>query len=263
MARPKLESVLAAMGNAGAKTVEALKHIIAEKRKTMGASSTENLSARARILALLDEGTFSEIGTYAFRKNNEYDTEEGLESVICGWGSLSVLGQKIRELGKSRPLVVCDKGIVEAGITEKVGTVLREAGLEFTVFDGVHPDPSAEIVDEAVETGLAFGCDCVIGVGGGSKQNLYLAERGLHRQTETEQAVARGVAASGEDLVQVDLARSGAPRKRRLCQPALRDHPIQKRRDGIVNERILMRVQIVAQRAAVGKLGQPIETLVQ
>ncbi len=89
MARPKLESVLAAMGNAGAKTVEALKHIIAEKRKTMGASSTENLSARERILALLDEGTFSEIGTYALRKNNEYDTEEGLESVICGWGSVN------------------------------------------------------------------------------------------------------------------------------------------------------------------------------
>ena len=95
--------------------------------------------------------------------------------VICGWGSLSVLGQKIRELGKSRPLVVCDKGIVEAGITEIVGTVLREAGLEFTVFDGVHPDPSAELVDEAVETGLAFGCDCVIGVGGGSSMDTAKA----------------------------------------------------------------------------------------
>ena len=49
--------------------------------------------------------------------------------IITGWGTVSVLGEKILELGKRRPLVVCDKGIVEAGITEKVGTVLREVGM--------------------------------------------------------------------------------------------------------------------------------------
>ena len=85
--------------------------------------------------------------------------------IISGWGSISVLGEKIRELDRSRPLVVCDRGIVEAGIIEKVGAVLRDAGLEFSVYDGVKPDPSAEIVDEAVEAGLAFRCDVVIGVG--------------------------------------------------------------------------------------------------
>ncbi|MBR4744223.1 MAG: iron-containing alcohol dehydrogenase [Oscillospiraceae bacterium] len=95
--------------------------------------------------------------------------------IITGWGAISVLGEKIRELGRNRPLIVCDRGIVEAGITEKVGAVLREAGLEFAVFDGVMPDPSAEIVDEAVEAGLAFGCDCVLGVGGGSSMDTAKA----------------------------------------------------------------------------------------
>ena len=95
--------------------------------------------------------------------------------IITGWGAISVLGEKIRDLGRSRPLIVCDRGIVEAGITEKVGAVLREAGLEFAVYDGVMPDPSAEIVDEAVEAGLAFGCDCVLGVGGGSSMDTAKA----------------------------------------------------------------------------------------
>ena len=95
--------------------------------------------------------------------------------IITGWGAVDVLGQKILELGKSRPMLVCDKGIAAAGIIEKVGAVLREAGLDYTVFDGVRPDPSDDIVDEAVETGLAFGCDCVIGVGGGSSMDTAKA----------------------------------------------------------------------------------------
>ena len=95
--------------------------------------------------------------------------------IISGWGSISVLGEKIRELDRSRPLVVCDRGIMKAGIIDKVGAVLRDAGLEFSVYDGVKPDPSAEIVDEAVEAGLAFGCDVVIGVGGGSSMDTAKA----------------------------------------------------------------------------------------
>ncbi len=95
--------------------------------------------------------------------------------IITGWGAASVLGEKILEEGRSRPLVVCDEGIVRYGITEKIGKILSGAGLEYAVFSGVHSDPSAEIVDRAVEAGLAFGCDCVIGLGGGSSMDTAKA----------------------------------------------------------------------------------------
>jgi len=48
------------------------------------------LSARERITALFDEGTFTEIGAYTMRRLGEFDTEAEyeLESVICGYGSV-------------------------------------------------------------------------------------------------------------------------------------------------------------------------------
>lgn len=105
----------------------------------------------------------------------EYKQHNPSCPIITGWGSISVLGEKIKELNKSRPLLVCDEGIFSAGIIEKVTSVLKKAGLEYAIFSGVHPDPSAEIVDEAVEVGFAFGADCVVGVGGGSSMDTAKA----------------------------------------------------------------------------------------
>ena len=95
--------------------------------------------------------------------------------VIVGCGAVSVLGSKIKEFGCSKPLICCDEGIKAAGIVEKVTSRLEEAGLEYGVFSGVHPDPSAEIVDMAVEAALEIGADCVIGLGGGSSMDTAKA----------------------------------------------------------------------------------------
>lgn len=91
--------------------------------------------------------------------------------IIFGCGSVSVLGDKIKERGCKKPFICTDKGILDAGIVAKVSAVLKEAGLEHSWFAGVKPDPSAEIVDEAVEAALAFGADCLIGLGGGSSMD--------------------------------------------------------------------------------------------
>jgi len=95
--------------------------------------------------------------------------------IIYGWGSISSLADKIKEAGKSRPLIVTDEGVVSAGIIEIVGAVLSQGGLEYAVFSGVKPDPSAEIVDAAVEAGIGFNCDIVVGVGGGSSMDTAKA----------------------------------------------------------------------------------------
>lgn len=95
--------------------------------------------------------------------------------IITGWGAITVIADKIKETGKCRPLIITDEGVAAAGISDKVAAVLDSAGMEYAVFTGVHPDPSAEIVDEAVEAGLAFNADCVIGVGGGSSMDTAKA----------------------------------------------------------------------------------------
>lgn len=95
--------------------------------------------------------------------------------VIVGCGAVSVLGEKIKEFGCCKPLICCDEGIKAAGIVDKVTACLDKAGLEYGVFSGVHPDPSAAIVDEAVEAALAIGADSVVGLGGGSSMDTAKA----------------------------------------------------------------------------------------
>ncbi|MGI5929228.1 iron-containing alcohol dehydrogenase [Pseudoflavonifractor sp.] len=88
--------------------------------------------------------------------------------IVFGAGKLSELGELVKLENSSRPLVVTDKGIVAAGIAGKVLDVLKNAGLEPVLFDGVQPDPSTAVVAAAWETYTAQSCDLVIGLGGGS-----------------------------------------------------------------------------------------------
>ena len=64
--------------------------------------------------------------------------------------------------------VVYDGGVKAAGIIDQVLKSLKAAGLTYTEFDKVLPDPPAEVVNEGAELCEKAGCDCVIGIGGGS-----------------------------------------------------------------------------------------------
>lgn len=55
-----------------------------------------------------------------------------------------------------------------AGIIDQVLESLNVAGIAYTEFNKVLPDPPAEVVDEGAKLCKAEECDCVIGIGGGS-----------------------------------------------------------------------------------------------
>ena len=75
--------------------------------------------------------------------------------VICADGESERLGDLLREFGVSRPLVVTDRGIVEAGLLEPMLAQLRTLGLDVTVFSEVLADPSTTCVEAAVAVALA------------------------------------------------------------------------------------------------------------
>ena len=95
--------------------------------------------------------------------------------VVFGAGKLAELAEVVKEKGSERPLVVTDKGIVAAGIADKVLAVLTGAGCDPVLFDGVQPDPSAVVVGKGYQEFAARGCDLVIGVGGGSAMDTAKA----------------------------------------------------------------------------------------
>jgi len=88
--------------------------------------------------------------------------------VIFGCGSISILAEKVKELGCKKVLVVCEKGVEDAGIIAKATAILEAAGVGYAVFNGVVADPPDSVVDQAGEFGLREGVDGIIGIGGGS-----------------------------------------------------------------------------------------------
>jgi alcohol dehydrogenase class IV len=88
-----------------------------------------------------------------------------------GNGAIAELPVVISGLGK-RPLIVTDRGIVEAGIVRRITNLLRSAGINYTVCDKVEPDPAMEIVHVCLETARDSDCDMLIGLGGGSSLDI-------------------------------------------------------------------------------------------
>lgn len=96
-------------------------------------------------------------------------------NIIFGWGAVSVLGEKVKELGCKKAMCVSDKGIEGTGITDKVIKSLTDAGIGVVLFSGVVADPPIEVVDEGGDLAKREGVDCLIGIGGGSSMDTAKA----------------------------------------------------------------------------------------
>jgi len=86
--------------------------------------------------------------------------------LIFGPNSLNELTKELSS--KEVPLIVTDKGVLNAGILNKLTTVLDGAGIHYHLFDGIEPDPPFEIVEKAAAAYQENGCTLLIGLGGGS-----------------------------------------------------------------------------------------------
>jgi alcohol dehydrogenase len=90
---------------------------------------------------------------------------------LIGIGASKEIPGKIRDLGGEKPLVVTDKGIVNAGILKQVTDHLDGAGMKYEVYDKTIPNPTDENVHEGVEVYKKAGCDSLITLGGGSSHD--------------------------------------------------------------------------------------------
>ena len=105
--------------------------------------------------------------------------------LVFGAGTIDRLGALARDLGFTRPLLVSDRGLEEAGHVERALGLLRAAGLEVEVFDDFDVNPDAAMVERGVAFGRKYRPDSFIGLGGGSSLdcakgiNLLLTNGGV------------------------------------------------------------------------------------
>lgn len=91
--------------------------------------------------------------------------------VLFGRGKLAALPEACRETGRSRILVVTDRGLREAGHAHRAVELLRSAGWPVTVFDDVQPNPTTEDVDRGLAIAREAGIDLLVALGGGSSMD--------------------------------------------------------------------------------------------
>lgn len=83
-------------------------------------------------------------------------------------GISSKTGEKLKELGCTKVLVMYDKGVEAAGITEKIIDAILNEGIEVVTSNRVEADPTDLIITEIVDFAKKEKVDGVVAIGGGS-----------------------------------------------------------------------------------------------
>ncbi len=92
-----------------------------------------------------------------------------------GAGLIKSLPQIIQQAGGTKPLLVLDPGLINAGLDTNVRSPLDDADINYTVYDRIDPEPGLRLADAGTELAKENGCDCVVGVGGGSAMDVAKA----------------------------------------------------------------------------------------
>ncbi|MEU9336005.1 iron-containing alcohol dehydrogenase [Streptomyces sp. NPDC048290] len=107
--------------------------------------------------------------------------------VEFGAGSVARLPELIDSLGGRRAFVVTDRGLRAAGVADRALKTLDAAGVPYTVYDEVAPNPSTGNVDAGAARARESRPDVVVALGGGS---VLDAAKGISLLTGNPDAVA-------------------------------------------------------------------------
>lgn len=91
--------------------------------------------------------------------------------VVFGPGKIETLGELCRELRAERVLFVTDRGLEQAGHSERGMQSVRSAGLDVVLFDDVQQNPTTEDVDRGLQVAKQQRIDAIVSLGGGSSMD--------------------------------------------------------------------------------------------
>ncbi|NLK00169.1 MAG: iron-containing alcohol dehydrogenase [Clostridia bacterium] len=110
----------------------------------------------------------------------EVATYSQTNPTIFGTGAVNLIGEKAKEFGIEKAMIVTDVGLVKVGVVARVQGLLKDAGIEVIVFDKVNPDPLDTMINEGGEIARNEKVNGVIGLGGGSVMD---ASKGINLLT--------------------------------------------------------------------------------
>ncbi len=92
-----------------------------------------------------------------------------------GFGAINEIVNEINRHGFKKAFVASDPDLVKFGVTAKVTDLLDKAGIPFTLYSDIKPNPTIENVQHGVEAFRKSEADCIIAIGGGSSMDTSKA----------------------------------------------------------------------------------------
>lgn len=126
------------------------------------------------------------------------------QTAYFGAGAVSVLPQEISARGFTKVFVVTDQVLVDTGVATKATDLLDEAGIPYTVFTDVAPNPPVDNVLAGLAAFRESGADALVSIGGGSPQDTCKAIGIIAANPEFSDVVSlEGVAATRNPAVPI------------------------------------------------------------
>src|SRR5947209_5537270 len=95
--------------------------------------------------------------------------------ILYGKGAIKELPNELKRAGATKPLLVTDKGILQAGLLRFVAPLLEHAGIKAPIFTDFAANPTDADAIRGVEAYRAQNADSVLGVGGGASLDMAKA----------------------------------------------------------------------------------------
>lgn len=89
-----------------------------------------------------------------------------------GIGSLKKLPELLAECGSDNVMLVSDHSLEEIGLVAKVRKVIEDAGIKYSEFLDIYPNPTVAMVDAAAEVYKKAGATSMLALGGGSPMEV-------------------------------------------------------------------------------------------
>lgn len=93
------------------------------------------------------------------------------ETSYFGDNARENLTEEIKKRNFKKVFLVSDKSLVQAGVTAKVEEVLKNAEIDYTLYDEIKPNPTIKNVTDGVEACKNAKADVIVAVGGGSSMD--------------------------------------------------------------------------------------------
>ncbi len=177
-------------------------------------------------------------------------------AVRFGNGRIATLGEMVRELGGSRPLVVTDAGLKDLYPVQRTLEALKSAGLPAALYSGVKPNPTGGNVADGVEAFRSGDHDLVVAIGGGSALDAAKAIAFMVRQTvpmwDLEDIGDNWKRAETKNLVPVIAIPTTAGTGSELGRSSVITHETEKRKVIVFHPRMMPDVVVMDPELTVG-----------